>query len=170
MLSWRAPRFTDTAPSFAATYKHPYVSLPSTSTNALQHPTPALHPQPHQHSAPSRPRTPHPSVLPLPSARTIQIQHTTAVRQGAGWTVHRRRSRCPTRPVSSPSTVRLSGSLVRTRLSGRLVSSPSGVRPAGVQARPASSRLLSTRPPWRIRLVPRQPVIAMGDTRYGGAS
>jgi hypothetical protein len=55
------------------------------------------------------------------------------MRQGAGWTVHCRRSRCPARPVSSPSTVRSSGSLVRTRLSGRLVSSPSGVRPAGVR-------------------------------------
>jgi hypothetical protein len=33
--------------------------------------------------------------------------------------------------VSSPCSVRLSGSLVRTRLSGRLVSSPSGVQPSG---------------------------------------
>jgi hypothetical protein len=50
------------------------------------------------------------------------------------------------RPVSSPSSVRLSGSLVRTRLSGPLVSSPSGVQPFGVRpsarsqpSRPASA-------------------------------
>jgi hypothetical protein len=36
------------------------------------------------------------------------------------------------RPMSSPPSVRLSGSLVRTRLSGHLVSSPSGVQPSGV--------------------------------------
>jgi hypothetical protein len=49
------------------------------------------------------------------------------------------------RPVSSPSSVRLSGSLVRTRLSGRLVSSPSGVQPSVVC------------PSGRSRLVPRPP-------------
>jgi hypothetical protein len=31
------------------------------------------------------PRTPLPSVVPLPSTRTIQIQHTTAMRRGAAW-------------------------------------------------------------------------------------
>jgi hypothetical protein len=36
--------------------------------------------------SPARPRTPHVSVVPLPSPRTIQIQHTRAVRQGASWT------------------------------------------------------------------------------------
>jgi hypothetical protein len=35
--------------------------------------------------SPARPRTPSPSVVPLPSTRTIQIQHTTAVRRGAAW-------------------------------------------------------------------------------------
>jgi hypothetical protein len=115
------------------------------------------------------PSTPHALAItddaPPLALRSTRNRPRTAVRQGAGWTVHRRGSRCPTRPMSSPSspsTVRLSGSLVRTRLSGRLVSSPSGVRPAGVrpagvQARPASSRLVSTRPPCRIRLVPPQP-------------
>jgi hypothetical protein len=44
------------------------------------------------------------------------------------------------RPVSSPSTVRSSGSLARTRLSGRLVSGPSGVQPAGVCPPVAASR------------------------------
>jgi hypothetical protein len=49
------------------------------------------------------------------------------------------------RPVSSPSTVRSSGSLARTRLSGRLVSGPSGVQPAGVcpSARSQPSRSAS---------------------------
>jgi hypothetical protein len=32
------------------------------------------------------PALPHLSVVPLPSPRTIQIQHTTAMRQGASWT------------------------------------------------------------------------------------
>jgi hypothetical protein len=38
--------------------------------------------------------TPHssPSVVPLPSSRTIQIQHTRAMRRGAPWTVERRRA------------------------------------------------------------------------------
>ena len=36
--------------------------------------------------SPARPRTSHLSVVPLPSTRTIQIQHTTAVRRGASWT------------------------------------------------------------------------------------
>jgi hypothetical protein len=62
------------------------------------------------------------------------------------------------RPVSSPSSVRLSGSLVRTRLSGRLVSSPSGVQPSGVCP---SARSQPSRPAsagwWR-----------WGRPRYGG--
>jgi hypothetical protein len=86
------------------------------------------------------------------------------VRQGAGWTVHRRRSRCPTRPVSSPSTVRLSGYLVRTRLSGRLVSSPSGVRRASV--RPAGVSPSARSHPSR----PASASGSDGDTRYGGAT
>jgi hypothetical protein len=85
--------------------------------------------------------------------------HTTAVRQGAGWTVHRRGIQ-----VSNPSGV-------------QPVHCPAGWCPPGWcppgwcppgwrPARPASNRLSSTRPPCRIRLVPRQPVAAMGDTRY----
>ena len=57
------------------------------------------------------------------------------------------------RPVSSPSSVRSPGSLIRTQLSGRLVSSPSGVQ-----------RLVSVRPPGRSRLVPRPPGAGDGDT------
>jgi hypothetical protein len=35
------------------------------------------------------PALPHLSVVPLPSTRTIQIQHTTAVRRGAAWPARR---------------------------------------------------------------------------------
>jgi hypothetical protein len=63
------------------------------------------------------------------------------------------------RPVSSPSSVQLSGSLVRIRLSGRLVSSPSGVQLSGV-------RPFALLHPSR----PRQRVVAMGTRRYGGAT
>jgi hypothetical protein len=102
------------------------------------------------------------------------------VRQGAGWTVHRRRSRCPARPVSSPSGVQPVHCpviwLPRPDAAGR----PGGVQPVRCPAgwcppgwcpspsgRPAVCCLPS---PCRIRLVPRQPVVAMGDTRYGGAA
>jgi hypothetical protein len=76
--------------------------------------------------------------------------------------VHPTRSavRGPGVPPSAvqPSSVRSSGSLVRTRLSGRLVSSPSGAQPSGV----------SVRPPGRSRLVPRPPVVAMGTSGTAG--
>jgi hypothetical protein len=53
----------------------PLSTCTSTTTNATSGP------QQHSHTNP----TPHisPSVVPLPSPRTIQIQHTTAVRRGA---------------------------------------------------------------------------------------
>jgi hypothetical protein len=78
-------RLADTAPIIAAPAAHPTLL-----TAVYQHEhTPAsylgttnipsafpYHPDPHTSS----------SVVPLPSSRTIQIQHTTAVRRGASWT------------------------------------------------------------------------------------
>jgi hypothetical protein len=50
-------------------------------SNALQHPTSAPTHTLISIPAPTRPSTP--SVVPLPTPRTIQLQHTTAVRRGA---------------------------------------------------------------------------------------
>jgi hypothetical protein len=71
-----------------------YRHLPAqTHSNILpQHPTYILISTP----APTRPRTPHLSVVPLPSPRTIQIQHTRAVRRGAAWPLAERPSSCLT--------------------------------------------------------------------------
>jgi hypothetical protein len=55
-------------------------ALSSTCTLAHNH-TPAS--PPISIASPARPRTSHLSVVPLPSTRTIQLQHTTAVRRGA---------------------------------------------------------------------------------------
>jgi hypothetical protein len=51
-------------------------------------PTTKATPAPHQHGHTHQPHSARPylSVVPLPSPRTIQIQHTTAVRRGAIWT------------------------------------------------------------------------------------
>ena len=57
-------------------------------------PTTNATPAPQQHSRTNL--TPHPSasVVPLPSPRTIQIQHTTAMRRGAAWPPAARPSSC----------------------------------------------------------------------------
>jgi hypothetical protein len=82
--------FTDTAPIIATSCSTPCLlhrALPAQTHSHIlpRHPTYTLISTP----APTQPRTPHLSVVPLPSTRTIQIQHTTAMHQGA--LAHRRR-------------------------------------------------------------------------------
>jgi hypothetical protein len=70
------------------------VHLPSPLPDLTPHPhrlpparmhSTTLHQPPISTPAPTRPHTPHLSVVPLPSPRTLQLQHTRAVRRGAAW-------------------------------------------------------------------------------------
>jgi hypothetical protein len=106
--------------------------------------------------APTRPRMPHLSVVPLPSARTLQLQHTTAVRRGAAscqavlrscpvtaaagvvtaepsWVAERRRRCNPSEVCAasrrSPSFVAVEG--VRTPATPFVALSASSVPPCG---------------------------------------
>src|SRR5512132_3609075 len=72
------PSSTDTALTIGLPEHTSRSPPPSTSTNALHHPTSAPYLHPHQHSRSNPTHIPLLSVVPLPSPRTIQIQHTTA--------------------------------------------------------------------------------------------
>jgi hypothetical protein len=61
---------------------HHHLPAQTHSTILPQHPLPPSSALPHQ----TNPALPHLSFVSLPSPRTIQIQRTTAVRQGASWT------------------------------------------------------------------------------------
>ena len=76
------PSSTDTALTIGLPEHTSRSPPPSTSTNALRHPTSAPYLHPHQHSRSNPTHTPLLSVVPLPSSRTIQLQHTTAMHQG----------------------------------------------------------------------------------------
>jgi hypothetical protein len=120
--------------SFTAIYQHKH-----TPTSYVSTPISTLISTP----APTRLRTPHLSVVPLPSPRTIQIQHTTAVRRGASRTEaeYLQRTVAAVARAIRSSVVRLGA---RAAELSWVVARPDGICPASLPP-PSSGRASS---PW----------------------
>ena len=132
--------------SFPSSALTPCSTPPSTWTSAHDHPRKHLH----QHFLTSL--TPHPSasVVPLPSPRTIQIQHTTAVRRGASWTAAYH-LQLTVAAVAKPvrSSVRALGVLAAGRswlLLAQTASAPRSVQPVSRSASSPWSTLPAGKP------------------------